>query len=598
LIPAGAGLLHAVSLDSFSGDPVSIRTYSSLTTVPQGGRVKAAIELRVEHPWHVNANRVTDPYLIPTSVVFDSIPGIRVIKILYPEGVKKKLSFSEKPLLLYSGIVRIGALLEVADDFPLGDTTVTATVTYQACDNEKCLAPVDKEISIALSVSSRATAIDSQNDEIFSGMDFGEPAPSGGLAKEPESNRLEEARRKGGMFLVFILVFLGGLALDLTPCIYPIIPITVSYFGGQSGGRSRRTFMLAALYVLGMAAMYSSLGVIASSSGSMLGSALQKPPVLIGVALVMAALSLSMFGLYEIRVPAGLSRVAGTSKQGAVGAFLMGLTVGIVAAPCIGPFILGLLTFVGGSGDPVLGFFLFFVLALGLGLPFLVLAVLAGSISSLPRSGEWMEWVRKVFGFVLLLMAVYFLGPVIGRIPYYILFGLICIAGGVILGFTLKITTEALFFIVLRRFVGVTAPLLGLYLIFTPGHVITGEAETGIPWQAFDQQLIDEARRSDTPVMIDFFADWCIPCKELDHKTFSRHEVINETKGIAMIKADLTKAMSEDVRKLRKAYDIKGVPTIVFIDRNGRERKDLRVFGFVDAEDLLERIRKLKAEDS
>jgi thiol:disulfide interchange protein DsbD len=309
-----------------------------------------------------------------------------------------------------------------------------------------------------------------------------------------------------------------------------------------------------------------------------------------------------MFGLYEIRIPARLSNLAGASsgKRGAIGAFLMGLTVGIVAAPCIGPFVLALLTFVGESANPILGFSLFFTLAIGLGFPFLFLAVLSGSITRLPRSGEWMEWVKKLFGIILIAMAIFFLEPHLvdiayGNVIYWVSMGLLFIIGGVILGFLKKVESTALFFLVLRRFVGIVAPLFGLYLMLTPGHIIaSGDPGGGVAWNEYDDDLLVRAKTGGQYVLIDFSADWCLPCKELDHKTFSEKTVVDATLDFVTLRADLTDAASEEVLALRKQFTIRGVPTVVFIDRNGKERTDLRVLGFVDEEEFLDRLGRLK----
>jgi thiol:disulfide interchange protein DsbD len=393
------------------------------------------------------------------------------------------------------------------------------------------------------------------------------------------------------LLIGFLLVFVGGLALNLTPCVYPIIPITVSYFGGQASGSRGSTIVLAILYLLGMAAMYSTLGTIAAFSGSILGSALQNPFVTAFIALVMVGLALSMFGLYEIRVPARLSGVAGTAKQGYLGAFLMGLTVGIVAAPCIGPFVLGLLTFVAERGDPVLGFAMFFTLSVGLGLPFVFLAIASGNISKLPRSGEWMEWIRKLFGVILLAMAVYFLDPVLPGTAYYLLMGSLLIVCGIILGFALKVSSATAAFNVFRRFLGVLIPLVGLWFVFAPGHIL-GIAPT-ITWVPYDDDRLAEAKAQNLPVVIDFFAEWCIPCKELDHETFSEPEVIAAAKKVMPLRADLTQSGSEEVVELRRRYQIRGVPTIVFIDGSGNERSDLRVVHFIDKDEFLEKLGSL-----
>jgi thiol:disulfide interchange protein DsbD len=273
----------------------------------------------------------------------------------------------------------------------------------------------------------------------------------------------------------------------------------------------------------------------------------------------------------------------------------MGLTVGIVAAPCIGPFVLALLTFVGASGNPALGFSLFFTLAIGLGLPFIFLAVLSGSISKLPRSGEWMDWVKRLFGVILVAMAVFFLEPHIGDVAFYLLMGAILVVSGIYLGFVQKTQAPGLFFNSFKRFVGIVLPLLGLYFVLAPGHIIARSApQGGIVWQEFDDEALTEAKQDGRFVLIDFSAEWCLPCKELDHKTFVQPDVVEATSDIVTLRADLTESAAPDVAAIRKQFTIKGVPTIVFLDRKGNEREDLRVFGYIDGDDFLERILELK----
>jgi thiol:disulfide interchange protein DsbD len=507
--------------------------------------------------------------------------------VVYPEGHALKLDFAEEEMMLYDGTVLIGAVVDVSPDFPLGDATISAELGYQACDNQKCLLPETVPVFIQVKVSAPHEAVDLTHGEIFEQIDFaavGTDDGAGGFGATVAAR---------GMLLMFVLVFLGGLALNLTPCVFPIIPITVSYFGNQSRGSMSKTVLLALLYLLGMATMYSTLGLVAALTGSLFGSALQNPLVLAVVAAVMVGLALSMFGVYEIRVPARLAGVAGTGRQGVAGSFLMGLTVGVVAAPCIGPFVLGLLTFVGEMGRPALGFFLFFTLALGLGLPYVFLAIASGNLSKLPRSGEWMEWIRKLFGVVLLAMAVYFLRPVLGDPLYYGVQGALLVVGGVILGFVVRFSSSALFVSALRRFVGVAAPLYGLWLILAPGNIIARDVGQGIPWQPYDAAVLSEARADSRPVVIDFSADWCLPCKELEHRTFSQPEVIEAAKAVVPLRADLTRSSSAEVKKLREQYRIRGVPTVVFIDSTGTERTDLRVVEFIDKDEFLRRLADL-----
>jgi thiol:disulfide interchange protein DsbD len=578
---------EAIDLENRLGGPVSTVSYTSLTSVPQGGAVEIAVEIEIDHPWHINANELSDEFMVPTDIEFELPEGIQLKAVVYPQAIEKKLDFADELLQLYEGTVYVGAVVEVSSDFPLGQTAIKGKLTYQACDNEKCLMPTTINVIVPLTVSSRREAIDATHPEIFAKIDFA----GGGASGDDKSGAFSGTVAGRGMFIAFLLVFVGGLALNLTPCVYPIIPITVSYFGGQASGSRGSTIVLAILYLLGMAAMYSTLGVVAALTGSILGSALQNPFVTALIALVMVGLALSMFGLYEIRVPARLSGVAGTAKQGYLGAFLMGLTVGIVAAPCIGPFVLGLLTFVGERGDPILGFAMFFTLSVGLGLPFVFLAVASGNISKLPRSGEWMEWIRKLFGVILLAMAVYFLDPALPETAYYILMGGLLVVCGIILGFVVRVSSSTAAFNFFRRFIGVVIPLVGLWFIFAPGHIL-GIAPS-IPWMPYDDDLLVEAKAKNLPVVIDFSAEWCIPCEELDRETFSQPEVIEAAKKVMPLRADLTHSGSDEVVDLRKKYEIRGVPMIVFIDRNGKERSDLRVVHFIEKEEFLEKLNSL-----
>jgi thiol:disulfide interchange protein DsbD len=573
-------------------EPVTVEVYKSLSSVPPGGTIDVALVLSMSLNWHVNANKVNDEYLIPTAASVEPPAGMTVRATVYPKGVEKKLPFSEEPLLLYDGTVHIGIRIDVAPEAAPAEDTLRVSVTYQPCDNEKCLAPETKTIDVPVRISPPTEAIDATHPEVFEKIDFAASSKGDAGATGGRLGSIVESR---GLFVAFLVVFLWGLALNLTPCVYPLIPITVGYFGGQTGGRASRTLLLAVIYVLGMAVMYSTLGLFAALTGSILGAALQNPIVVGVVALVLILLALSMFGVYEFRLPSRLTGFAGTAKQGAVGAFLMGLTVGIVAAPCIGPFVLALLTFVGESGNPALGFTLFFTLALGLGLPFIFLAVLSGSITKLPRSGEWMEWVKKLFGVVLIAMAIFFLQPHIGPIAYFVMMGVLFVIAGVYLGFVRKTQSMGLFFRVFRRFVGIAAPLFGLYLLFAPGHIIArGTPEGGIAWKEYDAGLVAAAKETGRFVVIDFSAEWCLPCKELDHRTFSQSEVVEATADLLTVKADLTETTSPEVAALRKRYEIKGVPTVVFLDREGSEREELRVFGFVDKTEFLARIDRLK----
>jgi thiol:disulfide interchange protein DsbD len=226
-----------------------------------------------------------------------------------------------------------------------------------------------------------------------------------------------------------------------------------------------------------------------------------------------------------------------------------------------------------------------------------VLAVASGNIARLPKSGEWMEWIRKLFGVVLLAMALYFLRSVIGDPIYFGALGAVLVIGGIVLGFVTRARAGSVFFNAFRRFVGVAAPLYGLYLILAPGNILSRGEEPGIAWVEYSEGELVRATAGGVPVVIDFSADWCLPCKELEHKTFNQPEVIEAARAIVPLRADLTEHGSSDVRALRQKFNIRGVPTVVFIDAAGREREDLRAVEFIDRDEFLERLALLAGPD-
>jgi thiol:disulfide interchange protein DsbD len=320
----------------------------------------------------------------------------------------------------------------------------------------------------------------------------------------------------------------------------------------------------------------------------MLGTVLQNPIVLIVVAGIMIGLATSFFGLWELRLPSGLTNLASKNFGGYFGTFFMGLTLGIVAAPCLGPFILGLLTYVGQKGDPFLGFLYFFVLSIGMGLPLAVLAVFSGALEKLPMSGAWMVWIRKILGWVLVGMAGYMLQPLIpGASERVILFAMIAVAAGIHLGWLDRSSQDSHLFSTVKKGLGVILIIGAIAFYFTtPRHV------EGIQWIPYNKVLLTQAANENRPVIFDFYADWCPPCKELDEKVFTAPEVVKLSKNFRNIRLDLTKKHPEQ-DLLLKRYQVRGVPTVLFFNRKGAEEKELRIESYVDKEEMLKRMRQM-----
>ncbi len=385
-------------------------------------------------------------------------------------------------------------------------------------------------------------------------------------------------------------IFAGGLALNLTPCVYPLIPITVSYFGGRNTQEIRSLIGNGICYIGGLSLTNSLLGVVAALTGSLIGAMMQSPLALIAIAAVLAAFAMSLFGIWELRLPFWLTQAASKSYTGLFGSFFMGITLGVVAAPCIGPFVLGLLTWVATLGDPLLGFLIFFTLSLGLGTPLFVLAMFSGQLAKLPKSGEWMNWVRRLMGWILIGMAAYFIRPILPLLMQPYLLAAVAIATGVHLGWLDKTQASFRSFPWIKAFIGTICLVIATVMI--GNQVFKGPS---VNWHPYSDRILAESIEKNKPVIIDFYANWCAPCRELDEVTFHHPEVVKlSQKDFVMVKVDLTKKDGRNYDRLLNEFNVKGVPTVVFLDVWGNERSDLRLIDFLPPDEFLNRMVSLK----
>lgn len=612
---------------------VTVKVIPSAEVFKPGRAYALALEITIRPPYHINADIPSEDYLIGTTVDFQSVPGVTFGKVAFPPAEMRRFSFSENPLAVYQGTIKVSAEAALADHFNGSAVPIEGTVSYQACNDQSCLPPAEAAFSRKVPLEGASKGVTPAVSAPANKTNKPAAVQPSATPKEPEPQKdrqipeevreppqeaenktpgtppvVQEAAKPAsrfegkGLLPLFLLVFLGGLALNLTPCVYPLIPITISYFGGQSGGKKGGLVLHAILYVTGMAVTYSILGSIAAFTGSLFGAALQYPPVLIFIALIMILLSLSMFDVYELRMPTFLNRLAGGSQKGYFGTLLMGLTVGIVAAPCIGPFVLGLLTYVGNRGSVVLGFSLFFVLALGMGIPFLILGIFSGSLNKLPRSGGWMVWVRKVFGFILVAMAIYFLRPLFPTtLLYSLALALTMFIAGIYMAWLEPTQTPGKAFRYVRTMAGIIFFAVALFTAtsgiqgYLDSGLVSGTGRTSanaIAWSPYSLEKLAEAGAAGRPVFIDSFADWCIPCKEMDKLTFSRPEVIAASREFVMLKADLTSNKDTVVTAFYKKYGIKGVPTLIFLKPDGSEIEELRGTGFESKDVFLSKMKR------
>ena len=551
-----------------------------------GSSFKLEIALDVAAGWHINAHVPADEFLIPTEVTLAAPEGVELGELTYPEPELLAFAFSpDEKLRVYQGRVvvvgdgKVGKPLDVA-------AAIDGKLRFQACNDKSCLPPKKVAFSISLAGTTKAATSGGFDPApgAAAGGSSGVAAAASAAGGSGPGIAARAATAAGGFDLAgrgllsaLLFVYVGGLLLNLTPCIYPMIPVTIGYFGNQSQGSVGRSFSLGAFYVLGMAVTYSTLGVVAALSGKMFGSLLQSPWVLGGIAGLMVALALSSFGLYEIRMPSVLTARA-SARTGLMGSLAMGLLMGIVAAPCIGPFVAGLLTYVAKLGDPVRGFLLFFALALGLGTPFLFLAAFSGSLKALPRSGAWMLGVRRIFGILLLGAAVYFVGPLVPPDVYAVAWRMCAVAAAVyLLGY------EPLGQAPGKLGIGFKSIFAGLvFLVFWVAGGFGTAAVESIRFQPYSDALVTRAAAQGRPILVDFTADWCIPCRELEHRTFVDARVRERASGFMTLRADLTRDAPPEVEALMKRHGVDGPPTVLFLAPDGSEWRDLRVVGFVE----------------
>jgi thiol:disulfide interchange protein DsbD len=382
----------------------------------------------------------------------------------------------------------------------------------------------------------------------------------------------------------YLSYFILGLGLNLTPCVYPMLTITLSLFRGSGEHTSWRAFGHALLYVLGIAVTFTAVGVFAALTGEFFGALLQNFWVLLAIGTFIIALSLSMFGLYTFRLPSWLVPQHRVSHVSLFSYFLSGLLVGVVAAPCMGPVVLALLAHVSQDRDIVFGALSFLMMALGLGAPYLVLGTFTGLLKRLPRAGAWMIWFERLLAVVLLTFGFFYL-IIAFRWPIQPwLIPLACLGGGVYLGWFEKSAHESKKFVLFKKLSG--AVIAGAGLVMLAGMILLRPVQ-GPVWESYRPGILKEAKAAGQPVILDFYADWCIPCHELEKYTYSDPDVIRALENFRRVKVDATYMDNVDVRRLAEQYDVSGVPTVIFLDAAGREVEGTRFSGFFEPSELL-----------
>ncbi len=417
--------------------------------------------------------------------------------------------------------------------------------------------------------------------------------PALALAAESSADAYTRALERGPLAAV-AAALIGGALVSLTPCVYPMIAITVSVFGAKQAKSRWQGLGLSLAFVAGMVAMFVPLGVVAGLTGSLFGAVLQNQWVTVGISALFIAMAASMFGAFEFALPAALTkRLATMGGIGLRGAFVLGLVSGLVASPCTGPVLTGILAFIANTRSVVLGAGSMAAFAIGLGLPFVVVGTFA---VQLPKSGRWMVHVKSFFGIVLLVVAAYFLGnafPALARAVPGGGAGIAIALGAIVLGVLLGAVP--------RDFATAggaerVAKGLGVLLVTFGGFSVTAliARPTGsFAWQHVPlAQAEAQAREQQRPLLVDFGAAWCAACKELDKLTFSRADVQQEASRFVSVKVDATNDEDPVVAESIKRLNVRGLPTVILFDSKGMEAR--RFTDFVPPETMVNALRAVR----
>jgi thioredoxin:protein disulfide reductase len=539
--------------------------------------------------------------------------------VAMPQGVEKFDSTFNKTMIVYKHQLSVDVPVEK------GAASVPVTVGYQGCaEKGLCYPPATAEIKVDLkALGATADAVKMQaNGDLFGGgqQTSAAAAPVAENIKPkqaPEQKNTAQAATdsiastlaSGSLFKTMGVFCLAGLLLSFTPCVLPMVPILSSLIAGQTGVVTRRKgFMLALAYSLGMALIYAGFGVAAGLAGEGLAAALQNPWVLGAFALMLSAMALSMFGVYELQLPSsiqtGASNLSNKFKGGSyIGVFLMGGISALVVGPCVAAPLAGALVYISQTRDVVLGGLALFAMALGMSVPLLLVGASAGSL--LPRAGMWMERVKQVFGMMLFGVAIWMVSPVLSPAVHMLLWAAWLLMSAALLGGLGGHAPDTLPHPAARTAgigaAAVAAVLLmgaasgGQSILQPLAHWRAGVGSTAmaagtvhaLPFErvATVAQLdaaLHQAGQKGQPVMLDFYADWCVSCKEFDSFTFSDEGVKKRLSNVSLLQVDVTKNSADD-KALLKRFGLFGPPGIVFFDAKGLSLVTHKVVGYQKA---------------
>lgn len=541
-----------------------------------------------------------DYYLYRHALAFKTTTGATLDQAIIPDGKTKTDKFFGKVQIYRNHLnVRIPVTSKTPPE--------RIQISYQGCaDAGLCYPPQTRTFKFDIGADSKGTTA-SETDHINGGDNQADSFTA-------EQDQIKSLLDNAGLGWI-VLSFLGlGLLLAFTPCVLPMIPILSSVIVGKSGNVSApRGFLLSLVYVLAMALAYTVFGVLAGLFGTNLQALLQSPWTLAPFALVFVALSLSLFGFYELQLPSSWQTRLNSMGQGRegslIGAGVMGFVAALIAGPCVAPPLVGALLYISASGNAVLGGLALFALGLGMGLPLIVLGTLGGGI--LPRAGNWMHRIKQFFGVLLIGVAIWLLARLLPGPVTLVLWSLLFAAYGIHLGAMDSLTVSDSGFKRMSKATGIMALVYAIILLvgatsgasnplrpldqLTATHSMATKTTTNVFQRVENadalQAALARAARKGKPAVVDFYADWCVECVQMKRTVFSKQRVHNALSSIVALQVDVTDYDADD-RALLRQYNVLGPPTMLFYNANGEELSDFRLVGGVDTEAFLAHLQR------
>lgn len=577
-------------------NPFSVNAEIHPEALPPGGEGVIRVLFSVAPGYELYADK--------TSVRPGAAPYIDFGAVEPPVSVEQKGPEGE-PYSVYKDQARFEIPIRVAPKADAVEVYLPLTVQYQGCSETGCFLPEEKQLTAALNILPGEIAPGGAPGFDDGGSGF---EAAGEAEAIPPSNPFQRTAARFGLLGVLGAAFVWGLLTSLTPCVYPMIPVTVSVIGAGNAKGFSRGFFLALLYVLGMSLTYAMFGVTAAWTGGLFGAYADHPAVRIIVAVVFVVLALSMFDVIYIQAPAWMStRFGGFVGVGGIGVFLTGAAAGAVVGPCVGPMLVGLLVYIAAIGDKLQGFLIMWSFALGMGMLFLVIGTFSGAATALPKSGVWMVRLKQFFGVLMLGAALYYIRPLLPGQVYTLVLGALLIGAGIFGGALDRMDSESGGMDRLRKAAGILLLTLGIvyaarFAVEDPlmGSLQYGkenqEVESGIHWVYDEAVALSLAEARNQPLLIEFRADWCAACRKMEQETLRDPGVIEMAEGFIPLKLDFTETTDPIVDSLREKYSVIGLPTILFADSSGRVLPEQTITEFVTPEVLMERMRQVRSK--